>query len=314
VPEENEETPKTELDGIAEQPELTTMENQSLNTMEPTQAQIEAFLFRDDESDDGVEVTIGPIHETPLHKRFSGAGNQLNMDAVPDYDGVPIYETDLEALGAKPWESPGEDITDYFNYGFIPETWTRYCEHHKQLSEEYGKASAIETVRLGTPTIEMVRLGTPAIETVKLETTTPCDTSKPPPAIVSNALRPRVMSSTILPATTSFSAGQATTPDIPVVHVRLIKTEHSDDRESKHRKESDHYRESSGRHRESPDRHKESKRRRESSPTRHEESTRSSDRHKGSSGRRRESPDRHKESKRRRESSPARHRKPSKRR
>ena len=28
---------------------------------------------------------------------------------------------------------PGADITDYFNYGFNEDTWTKYCEKQRRL-------------------------------------------------------------------------------------------------------------------------------------------------------------------------------------
>ncbi|KAA6365901.1 MAG: hypothetical protein EZS28_038572 [Streblomastix strix] len=49
----------------------------------------------------------------------------------PTYNGVPIYDVDIESTG-RPWTQPGEDIGDYFNYGFTEETWLMYCAEIRQ--------------------------------------------------------------------------------------------------------------------------------------------------------------------------------------
>lgn len=49
-----------------------------------------------------------------------------------------IYDLDLAAMDEKPWQKPGADIADYFNYGFSDETWNLYCERQKKLRAEYG--------------------------------------------------------------------------------------------------------------------------------------------------------------------------------
>merc|ERR1711971_304400 len=36
-----------------------------------------------------------------------------------------ILDLDIDKLSSKPWEQ-GEDITDYFNYGFNEKTWKEY--------------------------------------------------------------------------------------------------------------------------------------------------------------------------------------------
>ncbi|EQB61197.1 polyadenylation factor i complex subunit fip1 [Vairimorpha apis BRL 01] len=39
-----------------------------------------------------------------------------------------LFEFDISKLDEKPWNKPGEDITDYFNYGFNETTWREYCD------------------------------------------------------------------------------------------------------------------------------------------------------------------------------------------
>ena len=59
----------------------------------------------------------------------------IDFETVGTINGVPIFDYDLDSvkLEDKPWRKPGADITDYFNYGFTEETWTKYCEKQKRL-------------------------------------------------------------------------------------------------------------------------------------------------------------------------------------
>ncbi|KAF5141671.1 polyadenylation factor i complex subunit fip1 [Vairimorpha ceranae] len=52
--------------------------------------------------------------------------NKDNMDTEAN-----LFEFDFSKLDEKPWNKPGEDITDYFNYGFNETTWKEYCNMQK---------------------------------------------------------------------------------------------------------------------------------------------------------------------------------------
>lgn len=72
----------------------------------------------------------------------------IDLEAVGTISGVPVYEFDLDNLQAedKPWRKPGEDITDYFNYGFSEDTWKQYCEKQRRLRmDNNGKISVHHT-------------------------------------------------------------------------------------------------------------------------------------------------------------------------
>jgi Fip1 motif len=60
----------------------------------------------------------------------------LDVDAVGNIDGTNIYEFNVDSLEDKPWLKPGADITDYFNYGFVEDTWRIYCERQANLRSE----------------------------------------------------------------------------------------------------------------------------------------------------------------------------------
>ncbi|KAI5184729.1 hypothetical protein NEHOM01_0331 [Nematocida homosporus] len=52
-------------------------------------------------------------------------------------DLLEAYALDCDAFSDKPWRRPGEDITDYFNYGFTESTWAEYVSKQKRLREEH---------------------------------------------------------------------------------------------------------------------------------------------------------------------------------
>ncbi|XP_041359762.1 pre-mRNA 3'-end-processing factor FIP1-like [Gigantopelta aegis] len=137
----------------------------------------------DDSDDDDVQVTIGDIKtwtasDTPrnlfkggtayqktgaggtsVQKGASGKG--LDIEAQGTINGVPVYEFDLSSLKTedKPWNKPGADITDYFNYGFTEETWELYCEKHNRLRADNhaplgGTKTSSHSVSGGTRSFE----------------------------------------------------------------------------------------------------------------------------------------------------------------
>lgn len=59
-------------------------------------------------------------------------------DAPEERDLLSTYAIDPDTVADKPWNKPGEDITDYFNYGFTETTWKEYTNKQKRLREEYG--------------------------------------------------------------------------------------------------------------------------------------------------------------------------------
>ncbi|KAI5189687.1 hypothetical protein NEMIN01_0640 [Nematocida minor] len=73
------------------------------------------------ESSDGFEIVL---HDTE--------------DAlVQNAELLETYTVECDNLTDKPWNKPGEDITDYFNYGFNEHTWKEYLAKQKRLRDEY---------------------------------------------------------------------------------------------------------------------------------------------------------------------------------
>jgi len=97
------------------------------------------FLYEDDSSEDEATVTIGAIQKNvPFQKGSMVSKDKIDMDGQPTINGTMIYDLDLATMEDKPWQKPGADITDYFNYGFNEETWNSYCERQRKLRAEYG--------------------------------------------------------------------------------------------------------------------------------------------------------------------------------
>lgn len=112
------------------------------------------FLYEKDSSDeDEAVITIGDIRKNlPFQKNSMANKDKIDMDGQPTINGTVIYDLDLATMEEKPWQKPGADITDYFNYGFNEglffkkkfstvlclETWNSYCERQRKLRAEYG--------------------------------------------------------------------------------------------------------------------------------------------------------------------------------
>ncbi|VDN57283.1 unnamed protein product [Dracunculus medinensis] len=102
----------------------------------------EGLLDDDDESDeDDFVVTIGDKTTAP-----PGNIGKLDIDGTPTINGTPIYDLDLATMEERPWQKPGADLTDYFNYGFNEETWNSYCERQRKLRAEYGNQATANKV------------------------------------------------------------------------------------------------------------------------------------------------------------------------
>ncbi|KAI6183976.1 FIP1-like 1 protein [Aphelenchoides bicaudatus] len=96
------------------------------------------FLYEEDSSDDEAVVTIGDIRKTLPFQKNATSKDKIDLDGQPTINGNMIYDLDLATMEDKPWQKPGADITDYFNYGFNEETWNSYCERQRKLRAEYG--------------------------------------------------------------------------------------------------------------------------------------------------------------------------------
>jgi pre-mRNA 3'-end-processing factor FIP1 len=89
----------------------------------------------------------------PQVSQISGLGypalhtSSVDVNANPTYPGLnkPLLQVDLDADLAeehKLWRRPGEDYSDYFNYGFDEFTWETYRLKQQQMSQTIQQQKA----------------------------------------------------------------------------------------------------------------------------------------------------------------------------
>ncbi|RVD92588.1 polyadenylation factor I complex subunit Fip1 [Tubulinosema ratisbonensis] len=52
---------------------------------------------------------------------------------LPTLNSNNIYDFEIDNMEDKPWNRPGADITDYFNYGFNETTWKKYIAKQREF-------------------------------------------------------------------------------------------------------------------------------------------------------------------------------------
>ena len=55
----------------------------------------------------------------------------------------------MDELAEKPWQKPGADITDYFNYNFTESTWRAYCIKQLQMQMKNSMQQNIQVYEGG---------------------------------------------------------------------------------------------------------------------------------------------------------------------
>merc|ERR1712156_385178 len=50
----------------------------------------------------------------------------IDLTGVGNINGKPVIDFDIDSMKDKPWLKKGENISDYFNYGFTEDTWKVY--------------------------------------------------------------------------------------------------------------------------------------------------------------------------------------------
>lgn len=84
------------------------------------------------------EFLIGDYEESnssDLELVIDKANKNENEHKEDVLESQNILDYDIEGFVDKPWNKPGADITDYFNYGFNETTWREYCSMQKRKNE-----------------------------------------------------------------------------------------------------------------------------------------------------------------------------------
>jgi hypothetical protein len=45
------------------------------------------------------------------------------------------FDIPLQAFALQPWNNKGVNLSQWFNYGFTPQTWEQYCEKQRSIAK-----------------------------------------------------------------------------------------------------------------------------------------------------------------------------------
>ncbi len=66
------------------------------------------------------------------------------------------YDIAMEQIQQRPWLNPGEDLSNYFNYGLTEETWTKYAKEQLVKRNKLSFLLVLEQKGLSRPTAEEI--------------------------------------------------------------------------------------------------------------------------------------------------------------
>uniref|UniRef100_A0A7N0TBE9 Pre-mRNA polyadenylation factor Fip1 domain-containing protein n=1 Tax=Kalanchoe fedtschenkoi TaxID=63787 RepID=A0A7N0TBE9_KALFE len=77
-----------------------------------------------------------------------GRGFGIGLDfTLPSHK--TIFEVDIDGFEEKPWNNPGVEVTDFFNFGLTEESWKGYCKQLEQSRVESTMQSRIRVYESG---------------------------------------------------------------------------------------------------------------------------------------------------------------------
>ncbi|KAJ1977153.1 cleavage polyadenylation factor subunit fip1, partial [Dimargaris verticillata] len=130
-------------DAASEAPKKSFVDQQSLPQGElssDSEDDIVLDLAKDTGTKSAPVAAPAPASETKVASADTAATATkkpgLDINTAGQYKGQDIYHYDVANADEKPWEKPGADITDYFNYGFNEKTWQEYSAKQIKLREE----------------------------------------------------------------------------------------------------------------------------------------------------------------------------------
>ncbi|CAG5108745.1 Oidioi.mRNA.OKI2018_I69.chr1.g3934.t1.cds [Oikopleura dioica] len=150
----------------------------------------------DDDLDDDVNIMIGdidgeavininPVQRCKQRRQKDKTPQQAEV-LITSSSGKLIPNPEKDALTDKPWQKPGADLSDYFNYGFEETSWRKYSEKQRTLRDR-----ALLLLRTRTNIAQFAPPGMPFLpmgpSPIKSEN---FNRSNPPPVISSNGSVP----------------------------------------------------------------------------------------------------------------------------
>ncbi|KAL4318387.1 hypothetical protein GQ457_18G002760 [Hibiscus cannabinus] len=101
-------------------------------------------------------LKAGPSMQKGFHPNFGmpGWGNNMGRGFGGGLDFTlpshkTIFEVDIDSFEEKPWNYPGVDVSDFFNFGLNEESWKDYCKQLEQRRLETTMQSKIRVYESG---------------------------------------------------------------------------------------------------------------------------------------------------------------------
>ena len=134
-------------DNIQDIPEVVEAESEGSSDEDDVQIEInttdatKTFQISSDKPEKdkkGIEKEIDETTEQKLidltgSSLFYPCSNYFFIIGVGNIQGKPVIDFDIDSMAEKPWNKKGENVSNYFNYGFTEDTWKVY-----QVCHSYG--------------------------------------------------------------------------------------------------------------------------------------------------------------------------------
>ncbi|XP_055352676.1 uncharacterized protein LOC129598677 [Paramacrobiotus metropolitanus] len=100
----------------------------------------------EEEEEEGFNISLDEVKPRIDYRKALLNKKNIDFNDVPEINGVPVTEFNIDTLEDKPWKKPGVDISDYFNYGFNEDSWRLYCDKQRRMRSEAQTAEAAVSI------------------------------------------------------------------------------------------------------------------------------------------------------------------------
>lgn len=138
-------------DNIQDIPEVVEAESEGSSDEDDVQIEInttdatKTFQISSDKPEKDKKGIEKEIDETTEQKL-------IDLTGVGNIQGKPVIDFDIDSMAEKPWNKKGENVSNYFNYGFTEDTWKVYQLEIKGKSTE-NLPPPIRTIQSGPPPV-----------------------------------------------------------------------------------------------------------------------------------------------------------------
>jgi hypothetical protein len=81
-----------------------------------------------DQEYDGVQI----IEEDEIDIEIEDTTQETQILYTKPFDALCPFEVSLTSYSMQPWTNRNVDLSQWFNYGFNPSTWSKYCMEQLQ--------------------------------------------------------------------------------------------------------------------------------------------------------------------------------------